>query len=105
MVSTLSESIGRQALIALSNQYASVTQAIMELVDNPFDYRRGSHLTVKVTINKTKGVIRVLDFGGLGMNDQGLVEWIRWGEGPRHSPNDIGQYHVGGKHRIITLPS
>lgn len=103
MVSTLSESIGRQALIALSNQYDSVTQAIMELVDNPFDYRQGSHLTVDVTINKAKSLIRVLDFGGLGMNDRGLSEWIRWGEGPRHNATDIGQYHVGGKLAAIYL--
>lgn len=97
MVTTLSESIGRQALIAVSNQYASVKEAIMELVDNPFDYRRGSHLTVEVTIDKAKSLIRVLDFGGLGMDDQGLSQWIRWGEGPQHSDTDIGQYRVGGK--------
>jgi len=103
MVSTLSESIGRQALIALSNQYSSVTQAIMELVDNPFDYRRENHLTVEVTINKAKGLIRVLDLGGLGMNDQGLAEWIRWGEGLQHDSTDIGQYHVGGKLAAIYL--
>lgn len=103
MVSTLSESIGRQALLALSNQYASVTQGIMELVDNPFDYRQGSHLTVEVTIDKAKSLIRVFDFGGLGMNDRGLSEWIRWGEGPQHSATDIGQYHVGGKLAAIYL--
>lgn len=104
MVSTLRESIGRQALIALSKQYGSVTEAIMELVDNPFDYRQGGHLTVEVTIDKkAKGLIRVLDFGGLGLNDRGLSEWIRWGEGVEHKATDIGQYHVGGKLAAIYL--
>lgn len=103
MVSTLTESIGRQALIALSNQYASVTQAIMELVDNPFDYRQGGHLTVEVTISKPRNLIRVVDFGGLGMNDKGLSQWICWGEGPQHDHTDIGQYHVGGKLAAIYL--
>jgi len=103
MVGTLSESIGRQALIALSKQYASVADAVMELVDNPFDYRQGNHLTVEVTIDKARDLIRVLDFGGSGMNHQGLSEWIRWGEGAQHSYSDIGQYHVGGKLAAIYL--
>lgn len=96
-MTTLNETIGRQALLALSNQYSGIVEAITELVDNPFDYARGRHLTMDLTVDKAGDLIRVVDHGGDGMNDAGLSEWIEWGTGPEHSPSDIGQYHVGGK--------
>ena len=100
---TISESIGREALLAFASQYSSMPEALMELIDNPFDYRRGRRLTVAITIDKRHDFIRVLDDGGEGMNADGLAEWIGWGTGHKHAATDIGQYHVGGKLAAIYL--
>lgn len=99
----LQETIGRQALIALSNQYGSVADALMEMIDNPFDYRRGRHLTVEVYVDKAKDEIRVLDHGGEGIGEAALRDWIAWGTGHEHSGEDIGRFHVGGKLAAIYL--
>ena len=102
-MTTISESIGREALLAFASQYSSLSEALMELIDNPFDCRRGRHLTVGITIDKPRDFIRVLDCGGEGMNANGLAEWIGWGTGREHVATDIGQYHVGGKLAAIYL--
>ncbi|MBN9493294.1 ATP-binding protein [bacterium] len=99
----LEETIGRQALIALSNQYDSVADALMEIIDNPFDYRRGRHLNVDVNADKPNDVVTILDYGGEGMDDASLRDWISWGTGHAHSDEDIGQWHVGGKLAAIYL--
>lgn len=93
----LRESIGREALLALSNQYGSVADALMEIVDNPFDYRRGRQLTIELAIDKKRDMVRIVDHGGQGMGRAELADWIRWGTGHTHAATDIGQWHVGGK--------
>src|SRR5712692_10029247 len=50
-----------------------------------------------------KALVRILDFGGRGMNNIDLAEWIQWGEGKEHKATDIGPYHVGGKLAAIYL--
>ena len=102
-MTVLQETIGRQALIALSNQYASVADALMELIDNPFDYRKGRHLAVDVWVDKNRDEIRVFDHGGQGMDAAALGDWIAWGTGHEHATEDIGQFHVGGKLASIYL--
>jgi hypothetical protein len=99
----LKESIGREALLALSSSYGSVADAVLEIADNPFDYRRGRRLQLDVVVDKTRNLIRVTDCGGEGMNAQSLSEWITWGTGHAHAPTDIGQWHVGGKLACIYL--
>lgn len=99
----ITETIGRAALIATASNYNSVAEALMELVDNPFDYRRGRHLTVDITMDRAKDLVVVADSGGEGMDDEALRDWIQWGEGHAHSQSDIGQYHVGGKSAAIYL--
>ena len=37
------------------------------------------------------------------MDDSSLADWISWGTGHRHNPEDIGQWHVGGKLAAIYL--
>ena len=96
-MATIAETIGRSALLAAASNYKSVAEAMMELIDNPFDKRWGRHLTIDITIDKKNGIATILDVGGEGMDDEGLQEWIRWGEGRGHSATDIGQYHIGGK--------
>lgn len=97
------ETIGRQALIALSNQYASVAEAILEIVDNPFDYRHNRELRIEISVDKPGDRVEILDVGGEGMDSTGLQEWIAWGTGEEHEEGDIGQYHVGGKLAAIYL--
>ena len=99
----ITEIIGRSALLAAASNYRSVAEALMELVDNPFDKRRGRHLTIDVVIDKKGDRVVITDQGGEGMNDAGLQGWIRWGEGEQHATDDIGQYHVGGKLAAIYL--
>lgn len=99
----LKETIGREALLALASNYSSVSDALMELIDNPFDYRHGRHLTLEVTIDRKRDLLRVLDYGGEGMDADGLADWIGWGTGHEHRAQDIGQYHVGGKLAAIYL--
>ncbi|HXF50332.1 MAG TPA: ATP-binding protein [Dehalococcoidia bacterium] len=99
----MKETIGREAVLQMANQYKSVADALMELIDNPFDYRRGRALTVEVRIDKKRDEIIVLDYGGEGMDDSGLADWISWGTGRQHEATDIGQYHVGGKLAAIYL--
>jgi len=101
-MASLRETVGREALIALA-QYQSVTQALAEIIDNPFDYRNNRFLTVEVRMDKTRGLLQILDFGGAGMDGEGLADWIQWGTGHKHSPQDIGQWHVGGKLAAIYL--
>lgn len=98
------EVISRQALIHAATNYQSVSEALMELIDNPLDYRGDRHLTVDVWIDRKKadGIV-VFDHGGEGMDDDALREWIRWGEGDEHHAADIGQYRVGGKLAAIYL--
>ena len=103
MTTQIEESIGRPAILALANNYPNMTDALMEIIDNPFDYRRGRKLTVHVSVDKKRGQISVLDIGGEGMDDEGLKDWIQWGTGHSHTADHIGQYHVGGKLASVYL--
>lgn len=106
MTTQIKETIGREAILALANNYPNMTDALMEIIDNPFDYRRGRQIGVHVSVDKKssrRGQISVLDVGGEGMDDRGLQEWIHWGTGRLHASTDIGQYHVGGKLASIYL--
>lgn len=102
-MTSIQETIGRSALLAAASNYQSVAEALMELIDNPFDKRRGRHLTIDIRIDKKRNRISITDVGGEGMNAEGLKGWIRWGEGERHATADIGQYHVGGKLAAVYL--
>ena len=97
------ETIGRSAILAAASNYQSVAEALMELVDNAFDKRYGRYLTIYIHVNKSRDHLEVLDCGGEGMNAAGLQEWIRWGEGPAHIAQDIGQYRIGGKLAAVYL--
>ena len=99
----ITETIGRRAVLALASNYPSVADAMLELVDNAFDKRRGRHLLIDIEVNKLKDYLTITDYGGEGMNADGLQEWIRWGEGQEHLSTDIGQYHVGGKLAAVYL--
>ncbi|MCY3505870.1 MAG: ATP-binding protein [Chloroflexi bacterium] len=102
-MTNITETIGRSALLAAASNYQSVAEALMELIDNPFDKRRGRHLTIDIRIDKKRDRVTITDIGGEGMNDEGLQGWIRWGEGEQHEQGDIGQYRVGGKLAAIYL--
>ncbi len=75
--------------------HLSLKLYMMELIDNPIDYRRGRQLTIDVTVDKRAHRIEVLDYGGEGMDEAGLRDWIQWGTGHTHLDSDIGQWHDG----------
>ncbi len=91
------EVISRSALLAMSTNYRSVSEAIMELVDNPFDYRANRHLVIDIVVDRDRDLLTVRDVGGEGMDDNALRDWLKWGEGHQHDVSDIGYFHVGGK--------
>ena len=106
MTQMIQETIGREAILALSNNYPNMTDALMEIIDNPFDYRKGRPLNIHVSVDKkpnSTGHISVLDYGGEGMDMGALHDWIQWGTGHEHRSTDIGQYHVGSKLAAVYL--
>lgn len=107
---TSRESISRRALLSFATNYNSASEAIMELVDNPIDYRGDRLLHIDVDIDfavenpeMPNGRISIRDWGGQGMNLDDLRNWLQWGVGERHAETDIGQFHVGGKLAAIYL--
>lgn len=97
MVETARERISRQALISFATNYNSASEALMELIDNPIDYRGDRQLQVEIEIDKRNDRISIRDYGGEGMDLDGLRNWLNWGGGDAHDLEDIGQFHVGGK--------
>ena len=99
----ITETIGRSAVLAAASNYQSVAEALMELVDNAFDKRYGRYLAIDIKVDKPHDYLESTDYGGEGMDAAGLQEWIRWGEGRKHSAGDIGQYRIGGKLAAVYL--
>lgn len=79
------------------NQYSTVSEALFEIVDNPIDYRFGRNLAINVEVDKAHDRVAIEDFGGEGMDDEGIQDWLNWGSGHPHSSSDIGRFHYGGK--------
>ena len=103
MSDELRETISRSAMLLMASNYTSAFKALMELIDNPIDYRGHRHLRIDVIVDKDDDRIMVRDIGGEGMNRDSLMDWLRWGEGHEHIKTDIGQYHIGGKLACIFL--
>ena len=99
----ISEQIGRSALLHAATNYESISEALLELIDNPIDYRGRQALQIDIWIDKERDEIIILDRAGAGMGEAELQEWIHWGEGPEHAVSDIGQFRVGGKLAAIYL--
>ena len=104
------ERYSRAAFISFASNYNSAAEAIMELVDNPIDYRGHDtlHISVDVDFNvknpgMPNGRISIRDWGGQGMNFSDLRNWLFWGAGENHDETQIGQFHVGGKLAAIYL--
>ena len=102
-MTTAREQISRKALLSFATNYNAAPEAIMELVDNPIDYRGKHHLNVDIELDRKSDTIHIRDYGGQGMNDQDLHNWLIWGGGEEHGLTDIGQFHVGGKLASIYL--
>ena len=97
MVAAVRERVSRRALISFATNYNSASEAIMELVDNPLDYRGQRRLHIDIDIDKRNDRISVRDYGGQGMDRTALEHWLDWGGIDDHAQTDIGQFHVGGK--------
>lgn len=109
-MATAREQISRRALLSFASNYNSASEAIMELVDNPIDYRGDRQLRIDVDVDfaienagMPHGRISIRDYGGQGMDIDDLQNWLRWGDGEGHEESDIGQFHVGGKLAAIYL--
>lgn len=91
------EQITRKILRSVMSQFSSVTEALLELVDNAFDefdgVRGGNHLDVDIVL--TKNSISIENTGGKGMGVEELRKWLTWGEA--HKVDAIGEYGQGGK--------
>jgi len=81
----------------MMSQFSSLTEALLELVDNAFDEFDGIHggknLSVDIVI--TKHSITVGNIGGKGMGVRELSNWLNWGEPTK--TDAIGEYGQGGK--------
>ncbi len=97
------ERFSRKALLAFASNYRSVSEALMELVDNPFDYRGNRHLVIDVVFDLDNNLIIVRDQHGEGMDKNALDAWLHWGDGLDHDVADIGQFRVGGKLAALFL--
>ena len=93
----IEEKLTRKILRPLMSQFPSLTEALLELVDNAvdaFDGRTGGqHLDIDLLV--TKSSITVENIGGKGMGKNELREWLVWGEA--HKEDAIGEYGQGGK--------
>ncbi|MFC2067301.1 ATP-binding protein [Chloroflexota bacterium] len=94
---TIREKLTRKILRAVMAQFSSLTEALLELVDNAFDefdgITGGNHLYVDIVI--TKHSITVENTGGKGMGVKELQNWLNWGEA--YKTDSIGEYGQGGK--------
>jgi len=93
----LEEKLSRKILRSVFAQFQSLSDALLELVDNAFDefdgFHGGSHLYVDIWL--TKNSITVDNRGGKGMGTDELQTWLEWGDA--HKTNAIGEYGQGGK--------
>ena len=101
----IKERLTRQILRSVMAQFSSLSEALLELVDNAFDefdgVRGGKHLDIDITITKDSVVVE--NNGGKGMGVRDLQRWLNWGES--HKSDSIGEYGQGGKAALGYLGS
>lgn len=97
MTRSWTETGSRKLVHHMMDDFNTAADAFFELADNPIDYRLGRHLVERFEIQREQDRIIVLDYGGEGMDDAGIADWLQWGTGHPHGESDIGQFHKGGK--------
>lgn len=88
------EEVSTRAVEALMSNYRDAQQAFLELVDNAVDNRGDDPLMVRIRINKNE--LSVANYGGRGLDIEGLRRFFVWGYSEKTS-REIGFYGVGGK--------
>ena len=91
------EEISRRLAQSAMDSFPTFADAAAELIDNPIDFRYGRKLTIRVTVDKPKDLMVFEDFGGEGMDAEGIADWLKWGTGRAHQKGDISLYRQGGK--------
>jgi len=91
------EEISRGLAHSAMDSFPTFADAAAELIDNPIDFRHGRKLTVRVTVDKPKDLMVFEDFGGEGMDAEGIADRLKWGTGRPHQKGDISIYRQGGK--------
>ena len=91
------EEISRGLAQSAMDSFPTFADAAAELIDNPIDFRYGRKLTIRVSVEKAKDLMVFEDFGGEGMDAEGIADWLKWGTGRAHQKGDISLYRQGGK--------
>ena len=91
------EEISRGLAHSAMDGFPTFADAAAELIDNPIDFRYGRRLAIRVTVDKPKEIMVFEDFGGEGMDAEGIADWLKWGTGRAHKKGDISLYRQGGK--------
>lgn len=85
------------ASVFLNGRYAPSTQALIEFTDNSVGYRsrdRQHATTIHVDLDETRDKIRIIDYGGLGADRNGIKFFFGIGDTKYQG---IGQYGGGAK--------
>jgi hypothetical protein len=99
----LRETIGRGIVRALSSQFSGLSQAILELTDNPLDYREGASIRIDLWFDRAKRTITIVSLGGRGMDTSDFARFLSWGDSGHHVAGDIGAYGQGAKAALAYL--
>lgn len=76
------------------SRYPNANTAMMDIIDNAIDNRiEGKTLTVNIRLENERIIIQ--NFGGYGLDKQGVEEFYKWGQSSKKGK--VGQYGVGGK--------
>jgi hypothetical protein len=88
------EDIDINIVTSLMRNYRNSIEAILELVDNAVDDRRGG-VTLKIEIFLGNKFIEIINTGGVGMGPKELEVFLKWGQSSKRGK--LGRYGQGGK--------
>lgn len=91
------EEISRGLAHSAMDAFPTFADAAAELIDNPIDFRYGRKLSIRVVVDKARDLMVFEDYGGEGMDAEGIADWLKWGTGRAHRKGEISLYRQGGK--------
>jgi len=91
------EEISRGLAHSAMANFQTFADAAAELIDNPIDFRHHGTIEIRVTVEKAHDLMIFEDFGGEGMDADGIADWLKWGTGRQRRPGDISLNRQGGK--------
>jgi hypothetical protein len=91
------EEISRGLAHSAMDAFPTFADAAAEIIDNPIDFRYGRKLSISVVVDKARDLMVFEDYGGEGMDAEGIADWLKWGTGRARRKGDISLYRQGGK--------